>query len=247
MADLTPKTIDELPEDSSISGSEMFAVMDGSSAKRMAMATIRNQFMMAATGTLANNLNIDELLTPGTYYVFSPSTVTGTPPATSNTPYKLFVVRGYTDGNSVARTWQIVLTLPSTATASAEHRRYYGPAGWSDWARFSIPDTNDAISTLQSNVTNLGNGNVFLTRSTASVSGNSTKEISLANSEFGVILYTGGSTAVQGAYLYYCGSSGDVNVKAISEASGLTLTPSTNKITVVSTSGWYAYGLMIKW
>lgn len=52
MADLTPKTIAELPEDTSISGSEVFPVMDGSTSKKIPLSKLVKSDGDTMTGIL---------------------------------------------------------------------------------------------------------------------------------------------------------------------------------------------------
>ena len=144
MADLTPKTIAELPEDTSLTGAELFPVMDGSTSKRLLLSTLRTQFMQTMGFPTADGSNIDELLNGGTYYVGTPSSMTGTPPPTTYA-YKLFVSRAFVGGDSVPRLWQIVQEVGS---AFREHRRYYGTSGWTNWVTLDADSINSSVSAL---------------------------------------------------------------------------------------------------
>ena len=77
------------------------------------------------------------------------------------------------------------------------------------------------------------------------VESNSSKSIVLSDSTRGVIVFSGIGTGARGLYFFSCNSSGSVVVTDGIAASALTLTASTNEITVASTSGSIAYGMVI--
>jgi hypothetical protein len=234
MAELTGKTIAELPEDSSLSGDELFVVMDNATSKRVALSTLRKQFMMSSTGLSANGLNIDELLEPNTYYVGDPSSVTGNAPSTGGTAYKLFVIRGATlDG--VTRTWQIAYVLNSTCR---ELRRNYSSSGWNDWISLDIGRINDQLDAL-------GGGNVTLNR--FSISNGNNYNLALENYEHGILFFSSLGSNLNGIYAISCSGQGTVYARTMNEASAIALTAETNSLNIANNGSYYAYALFVKY
>lgn len=236
MADLTPKTIAELPEDTSLTGSELFPVMDGAYSRKIPLSTLNSQFQMTAGGTQADGEDLDALLTPGTYYVYQTSSVTGTPPPVS-TSYKLFVTRAYSVSN-VPRLWQIAYEV---SNPFKEHRRFYGSSGWSSWETLNVTAVNSALSALSAA---LSGGNVSFSRATV-INGSNT-DIAFSNNEHGFIFITSAAGNSCGVYAFQCGSAGAMYITAIKDGSLLTLTGSTNNINVANGAAYYAYCLIVK-
>lgn len=230
MADLTGKTIAELPLDSAVSGSEAVPVMDGSSSKRVPLSSL---FIMD-DGTSASGLNIDELLSPGTYYVNYLNQVTGTQPTTSYY-YKLVVmkIRYATDSKVLQIAY---LQNPNCS----EYRRVYDGTSWTSWTRTA--NAND-LSSIASQFALLG-GVKF---SPFNVAANNSADVDITSSTHGVIFFVNSATQGGGCgmYAFTCSSEGAVVVNALVEASSLTLTVDTNLITVASTSGFTVYGVVM--
>lgn len=231
MAELTGKTIAELPLDSSISGDELFPVMDNSTSKRVPISSL---FVIDA-GKSAANLDIDQLTDPGTYYVNNTSEVSGTQPTTAFL-YKLVVVK-LRSTTGTPRLWQIAYVQN---TNCSEYRRVYDGTSWGDWVRTA--NAND-ISGVNAQIALLGG----LKCETLNISPNSQADATLENSTHGIIVFVNSATGGGGCGIYgfTCSSAGAVTVNAIAAASSLTLTASTNTITVASSSGFTVYGLVM--
>lgn len=237
MADLTGKTIAELPEDSSISGSELIPVMDGATSKRLLMSTLQSQFCMAAVGERIDaGANIDEMLTPGTYYVAVPANITGgTPPPTGGYSYKLTITQAFTGTGSTKRIWQIAQVMNAACT---ECRRNYNGSEWGDWVTLNIGAVNTQIATLAAA---LGSASL----SSFTIATNSQVNIEIANSQRGILFVASSSGAASGVYAVTCTSTGAVTANALVDGTALTLTAGTNALTITSTSSYTAYGLLV--
>ena len=85
----------------------------------------------------------------------------------------------------------------------------------------------------------------LLTAKRFSVASNDSTTISLDDSTRGVIVMSGIGTGGRGMYFWSCSSTGAVVVTDGIAGSALTITASTNSITVASTSGNIAYGVVI--
>ena len=236
MANLTGKTIAELPEDTSLAGGELFIVLDSATNKRVAFSTIRDMFFMVDRGQSANSANIDQMLTPGTFYVSDPSSVTGNPPSGLAISYKLAVVRAY-GSDTTLRLWQIIQVMNQTCI---EYRRSYNGTAWNDWVRLDISGTNTDVAALKAGSIN-GAG-----ISTFSVAASSNIDVDVAGKR--VLLITNGpSTGQHGAYTVYCYGSGSTPVvSAISAATAVTITTNAGLINVANGNSSYGlYCLMI--
>lgn len=248
MAELTGKTIGELQEDTSLTGSELFPVMDGSTTKRISLSSLRGQFMMAQTGTtLPNGTNIDDVLEPGTYVLY-PGYITGgtAPPAVYGC--KMFVVRGFRDTNDngttyIPRTWQIVYEMNPTCR---EYRRYYGFSGWSDWITIDQASENTRFGSIETKLEALGNGNVKVTRVT--IANNNSASLAVPGLYArGVLILTSSSPLARGIYAIMTSNEGVVSAYPIVEASGITFNGGTNTVTITNGASYYAYGLFIQY
>ena len=139
MAELTPKTIAELPDDTSLSGVELFPVMDGSTSKKIPLSTLRNQFQMNATAPdLADGTDLDDLVDPANYICYGTRTYLHSP--TTSTSFKLFVSMFFID-NGTKYVQQIARELGSNCR---EFRRYHSPSGWSSWLSANAIYISDA-------------------------------------------------------------------------------------------------------
>ena len=85
----------------------------------------------------------------------------------------------------------------------------------------------------------------LLTANRFSVASNGSATVNLENSTRGVIVFSGIGTGGRGLYFWSCSSTGAVVLTDGVAASALTLTASTNSISVASTSGNIAYGVVI--
>lgn len=90
------------------------------------------------------------------------------------------------------------------------------------------------------------NENTLIVGSRFSIAANDSGSIVIANSTRGAILFSGYGTGARGLYFYGCNSSGDVSLTPAFAATALTLTASTNSISIASTSGYAAYGVKIE-
>lgn len=235
MADLTPKTIAELPDDTSLSGSEIFPVMDGSTSKKVSLSDLRNQFWMLATGTaLEADSNLDELLSPATYTCYGTRNYGGDRPAQNS--FKLFVSRFYTDGG-MSYTLQIAYEV---GVRCKEHRRYYGSNGWTSWITLDIGALNSAVAAL-------GNGNISMTPITVSTAAEGV-DLSVTTNKRGMLFLASRSASSNGLYAITCVSDGTVYVNALVEGARLVLTAGTNSVNIkFNADSYYAYGLYIEY
>lgn len=148
MAELTPKTIAELPDVTPLTGVELFPVMDGSTSKKVPLSTLRNQFAMAAMGgVLDAGTNLDELLSPATYTVYGTREMTGTPPIT-NYSYKLFVIRGFRDGTEGAYYERVVQIAMLMRGDYKQFYRYHDNNGWTSWMTLDIAALDTQLPSL---------------------------------------------------------------------------------------------------
>ena len=235
MANLTGKTISELPEDTSLSGSELFPVMDGATAKRVSYDLLQSQFFKLTGGaSIEAGTNIDELLTPGTYYVYPAANITGgTPPPTNSTAYKLIVMRAYTLSGS-PRLWQIAYSMDA---ACIECRRSYVNDTWGDWLKLDIGNVNNQLTAL---------GGVSFTKFT--IANGSSVTVPLTTASRGFILFTSPFENACGLYNYFVTSSDNTaKIRAVSAAANLALAGGVNSLTITSTSGAYSYALFINY
>lgn len=90
------------------------------------------------------------------------------------------------------------------------------------------------------------NENTLIVGNRFDIAANGSGTLTIANSTRGVILFSGYGTGARGLYFYGCNSSGDVSVTPAFAATALTLTASTNTISIASTSGYIAYGVKIE-
>ena len=90
------------------------------------------------------------------------------------------------------------------------------------------------------------NSNTLIVGSRFNIAANDSASIVIANSTRGAILFSGYGTGSRGLYFYGCNSSGDVSLTPAFAATALTLTASTNSISIASTSGYVAYGVKIE-
>lgn len=230
MAELTGKTIAELSEDTSLSGAELFPVMDGTTSKKVSYETLRDQFYRVNGGnSITSGTNIDEMLTPGTWVCFSPANVTGGTPPPTQYAYKLTVTRASTN-----RVWQIVQVL---SPACVEYRRNYDANGWGDWVRLDIGGINDKLTLL-------GDGNVTFER--GYIANGATKAFTIATSKRGVVIFTGVYPGASAMYSFFCWNSDNVvHLKEFVGGGLITLTGSENTLTVDNASAGYTYALFI--
>lgn len=239
MADLTGKTISELPLDSPLSGDELFPVMDNSTSKRVAISTLDSRYRMTAVGTKVEaGTNIDEMLTPGTYFVATPGNVTGgTPPPAGGSSYKLIVDQGFTMSGGKKRLWQIALVLSNNCR---EYRRNYDGTTWGDWVYLDYGSVNSQLDAL-------GGGAVSFSRFTVSANGN--LDVTIASGTHGMIFFTNYADTGRGCgvFAFYCTSTGAVVVNALVDAPLLTISKSTNTINVASESSYPVYGLLVSY
>lgn len=240
MAELTGKTVAELPLDTSVTGSELLPVMDGTTSKRVPLQAIGAPL----SGTSLDNGNIDDALAVGSYFVSDPSTVTGTQPPTLGRAYKLVVYRAYTV-SAVPREWQIAYEVPTTSSPNPfrEHRRFYGTNGWGDWETLNPSTTNTRLDGIDTKLTALGNGNVSFSRVSVANGGNT--DIPIENNQKGFIVLTSAIGNSCGMYAFYCGTQGGMYIKALAEGSYLTLTGSTNNINIANGANQYAFALVV--
>lgn len=232
MAELTGKTIAELPRSTSLSDIDLLPIMSGGSSKHVQMGDFRDQFFRIDQGRSANGLNIDELLDPGTYNVSDTTTVAGTQPTTAYL-YKLVVQRmRYT--SDTPRLWQTAYLINSNCS---EYRRYYNGTAWSDWTRVAnMSDVTPLAEQL---------ANVAMTQMT--VTAGNQQDMQLANNTHGMLIISGYTANLKGQYIVFCSNSGEVSVKAIAEAPTVTLTNSANTLTIANGSTAYgAYCLFVK-
>lgn len=238
MANLTGKTIADLPLDSSLSGDELFPVMDNSASKRVPISTLDGRYAMTVTGTKLENVDLDEILTPGTYYVSSPTSIVETSrPPTGGYSYKLTVTRAFTGSGSGPRLWQIAQVMNGNCR---ECRRNYDGSAWGEWVSLDYGSVNSKLDAL-------GNGNVGFNR--FSISANSSQDVEIPNSSHGVIVFTSSATGGGGSgiYAYSCSGAGAVVVNMLVEASSLTISTATNAITFASASVFTIYGLLVSY
>lgn len=235
MTELTGKTIAELAEDTSLSGSELFPVMDGTTSKKVSYELLRDQFFRTNGGnSITSGTNIDEMLTPGTWVCFTPANVTGGTPPPTQVAYKLTVTRASTN-----RIWQIAQVMHSSCV---EYRRNYDTNGWGDWVRLDIDATNTDIATIKSGV--LGNVCAFENINVASA-GNA--EIDVAGKR-AFVFCAGAASSLHGLYSVYCyGATSTAVVATIKEASSLTLTAGSGngKITIANGGSYGCYCLVV--
>ena len=238
MADLTPKIISELPEDTSLSGIELFVVMDGAAYKKMSLDTLRNQFAMNATGTaLEAGSDLDALTSPATYICYGSREYLGTRP-TANTTVKLFVTRFYTD-SGVSYCLQIAYEIGQSMN---EYRRYHNSTGWTSWVKSCAADINTALSAL-------GNGNFAFRKIAVDPSAEDGVNVELPSNKSNLICFSSRSQSNVGLYACPRNSSGDVFVRAIVESPNLTLTATDAGINIKATNSnaYFAYGLLISY
>ena len=242
MATLTGKTIAELTADTSLSGSELFPVMDGATSKKVAIGTIDGRYAMVENGTqLAASTNLDDIKTPGTYWTSNGADMDQ---ATCPTTYafKMTVTRVYTSGGE-PRLWQILQVVSS---ACIEYRRCYTTTNtWGDWQRLDIGGTTSAITALQ---TLLGGSKVSFTP--FNVASSTTETLALANGKHGIIFFTSLSSTLVGVYAVACNSStGNVGCYPLVEASKITPTGGTNVLSIenTQTSAYTAFGLYMEY
>lgn len=232
MAELTGKTIADLPEDTSLSGSELFPVMDGSKSKRVQYSTLRSQFLQVSGGTVIGaNTDLDTYTTPGTFYVYNLGNVINGAPNTEYA-YKLVVMQAFTADNT-PRLWQIAYVMNPGCT---EFRRNYNANGWGEWQKFDIGSITNKLD-------NLGGGNVSFSR--LSVQGSNLADLDIPASSHGLLFTTSASGNANGFYAVFNSSSLGVVVKNMVEAPLLTLTPGTNKLTIANASEYWAYCLLV--
>lgn len=235
MAELTPKTIAELPDDTSLSGSELFPVMDGSTSKKVPLSALRNQFWMLATGTvLEADSNLDELLSPATYICYSARSFGGDRPTQNS--FKLFVSRFYIDGG-ISYTLQIAYEL---GVRCKEHRRYYGSNGWTSWISLDIGALNTAVAAL-------GDGNISMTPINVSTAAEGV-DLPVTTGKHGLLFFASRSASSNGLYSITCVSDGTVYVNTLVEGTRLVLTAGTNTVNIkFNADSYYAYGLYIEY
>lgn len=234
MADLTPKTIAELPDDTSLSGVELFPVMDGSTSKKISLATLRNQFWMTATGTaLESGTDLDDLTSPATYICYSSRTYANRP---TSLAFKLFISRFYTD-SGVDYGVQIAYEV---GVRCREFRRYHGSAGWTEWFALDIGGLNTAVSAL-------GGGNISMTTLTVNTAAEGVN-LSVTSNKSGLLFFASRSSASNGLYSIVCTSDGTVVVNALVEGTRLVMTTATNSVNIkFNVDSYYAYGLYIEY
>lgn len=235
MAELTGKTIAELAEDTSLSGSELFPVMDGTTSKKVSYEVLRDQFFRTNGGnSITSGTNIDEMLTPGTWVCFTPANVTGGTPPPTQVAYKLTVTRASTN-----RIWQIAQVMHSSCV---EYRRNYDTNGWGDWVRLDIDATNNDIATIKSGVL----GNVCAFEDITVASGGS-ETIDVAGKR-AFLISSGATGSLHGVYTIYCyGASSTAVIVAVKDGSALTLTAGSGngKVTVSNSGSYGAYCLLV--
>ena len=136
MADLTPKTIAELPLDTSISGAEIFPIMDGSASKHIPLSALSALFADANVEYIEDaNIASGEYTKLKTYR-YSQDTL-NTPYTEGLTTFTSGVILAYSPANNVSS--QFALT---NGAAFVCYRRYAN-GSWISWAR--IFDTASVI------------------------------------------------------------------------------------------------------
>ena len=244
MAELTGKTISELPESTSMLDDDIFPFMRGSSgstagtSRKASWDNIRKPLYRLDYGIFVESgTNIDELLEPGTYAVTTLANVTGGTPPPTEFMYKLFVVRA-NNSSANPRLWQIAQAM---GNSTREYRRNYNNGAWGAW-RTVITDADfDPFKEK------LGNGSVGIT--THTIAASTTGDIPFADGERAFVVFSGAGSTVRGACIVFCSASSHaVNFTQITEASSLSLTGGTNKLTVenTNTSGASATALVLR-
>ena len=156
-------------------------------------------------------------------------------------PFRIPLYKGEADGVKIG----IKLPLGETATiytrnVSSERPQMTVPSGaavtFNSEPSFNAGAIVDGV-TLDSTT--------LLTAKRFSVASNDSTTVSLDNSTRGVIVMSGIGTGGRGLYFWSCSSTGAVVVTDGIAGSALTLTSSTNSITVASTSANIAYGVVI--
>ena len=156
-------------------------------------------------------------------------------------PFRIPLYKGESDGVKIG----IKLPLGETATiatrnVSSERPQMDVPSGsvvtFDSKPSFSAGAIVDGV-TLDSTT--------LLTANRFSVASNGSATVNLENSTRGVIVFSGIGTGGRGLYFWSCSSTGAVVLTDGVAASALTLTASTNSISVASTSGNIAYGVVI--
>lgn len=205
MAELTGKTIAQLPDDTSLTGVELFPVMDGSSSKKISLATLRNQFAMNASGTvLEAGANLDNLLDPATYICYGIREFEGSRPTPNG--FKLFVTYFYLD-SGVKYCMQIAIEI---STSIREYRRYHNVNGWTDWTLLDIGNLSNSLAeyVADANVNDGYTGQLRYYRIDPDTLNTPYKE-SVTSFGYGVILsYASSATACT----QFCFESGSPNV-----------------------------------
>ena len=269
MADLTPKTISELPAASSVGDSDLFPVSQSSASKKVTWTVIKNAIAsaffpltVARGGTEANNktnacLNLgtfdlgrgtnipnnsdlNNYTTDGVYYVLTSSnaaTIDNTP--TTNGGYKLVVQHGAVVADPTPRLFQWALVQ---ATNYWYVRNYNGTT-WSAWDRIlntsslplAIGDGGTGAATVAGIKSNIGLDSL---RSQYYSSANNTSvDVAVESATGGFLFTTGAGVSSRGIYAYGVSANGAASFSGLFEATGLSLTAGTNKITISNSSG----------
>lgn len=109
----------------------------------------------------------------------------------------------------------------------------------------AIADGGTGATTASAAKTNLGLDH--LSTSYYSAANGSSVAVDLANGERGILLIAGSIQACKDAIIIACNNSGATTSTRILNASGLTVTNGTNKITIANSSGVYAFILKMTW
>lgn len=232
MAELTPKTINELTALGTVTGDELFAVMDGSNSRKMDVSDVE---LLRTGRNIPSSSDLNDYTEPGTYYCTSPESLSNCPTAAA---FRMIVIRGYNAG-SYYRTIQIIQTLSYDCV---EYRRYYGtPQGgssvvWNPWYRVSAKDLANAFD-------GAGGGLSFVR---GYVPNGTAKDFTLEDGQRGVVIFSGVYTGASSMWSFFCKASDHtVSVKEFVGATYLTVTGGENKITVNNGTSGYTYALFI--
>ena len=243
MADLTPKTIAELPDTSSPSDNDIFPMSRSSTSRKISWSAIKGGLGLAIiTGTSIGSESGETIIAKVQRAISQGVIPVGTP----FTGYFASGARYYCDGFL----YSSGDALYGYVNVSSYNNPVFLTVNGGEWTArnavelpLSVSNGGTGAATAAAAKTSLGLGS--LSAATQSIANNSSADIPIVSSTSGAIITSGAVTGARDLIWFSCNSSGTVSVTRLRNENGLTVTAGTNKVTIANTSGAFCYTIAL--
>ena len=190
--------------------------------------------------------DLNDYTTAGLYYFKATATLTNAPLATADGWLTVYVS---SNGNYIKQVFQREGNV--SGTYKGFYIRLCGNGTWSAWSQVAVGlplglgDGGTGATTASAAKANLGLDTLSFDHRSASNGG--TAEIPLESGSHGVIFVTSASSNGHDILLFNVNTGGGVGYTRVRNATGLTITTTTNKLSIANSTGVYIYAGYITW